>query len=186
MQSVKRILIFTVIDFFLFVAMAAAQNVSPRANVFKRGVSAVGNAFKDVGGDIKHSPEYRSFFLIDSAAQAADTASSCVGAAQGFVDSNFLLGHTRSCARITLTTVGLHLVKWVVISEGARAWEAKCDQEKQTDEKGYWGRSGASAHSCAQAFRLLGLLTVPVHAVSTYSNVCLMQGGCNAAVKPKQ
>src|SRR5579859_4385514 len=102
MQSIKRILIFTVVDFFLFVALAAAQ--TPHANRFNRAVNAVGTAFKDVGSDIRHSPEYRSFFLIDSAAQAADTASSCVGASQGFVDGNVLLGHTRSCARIALTT----------------------------------------------------------------------------------
>ena len=162
---------------------ASAQEPAAKGNALARSTRAVGQAFKDMGSDIRHSPEYRSFFFLDSTAQASDTASSCVGASRGFQDSNILLGHTSSCARITFTTVGLHLVKWAIISEGSRAWEAKCSQEKFDDVHGYWEKSGASAHSCAQAFRLMGLITVPFHAVSTYSNVCAINGGCNAAVK---
>jgi hypothetical protein len=144
----------------------------------------IGHHLKHTFTDVRYDREWAAVFLLDSAAQVADTWTTCRGLSRGFQESNPLFGHTRSCGMIVLGTSLVHLTKWTATHALKDEMVQQCWHDAtQGRHRDWWEKGAASPSSCRHAM-FVGVATTPSHIMNAYANECHLGGGCYAKPKP--
>lgn len=158
---------------FSFSVQAQEPRSPVRRSLIERSVRYVGHQAKATITDLKH-PSWDALVLVEVASFLADNKSTCDGFAHGFRESNFLYGHTHSCAKITALGSGYtfgRLMLMHTFNEETVNWCAESSPGEPHPER------------CGVATWMLFSGPWIVRARQTWCNEALIDGGCKLAIK---
>lgn len=138
----------------------------------------IGHHSKMVILDMK-KPEWGLMVLGEVASSLADSKSTCDGFAHGLVEGNRFYFHTRSCAKLTLTSLGYSYIKLASVHAFRDETIAWCEEHYDPNSSQHY----ASPESCGHVMWFIPAMTWPKRALITKCNEELIDHGCWGKVK---